>query len=438
MVITPKQAQRRYLGLTALRWSATGLIIPVHVLLYTARGVDLPTVGLLFALYSGLVVVLELPTGGLADQLGRRRTMLLAGVFLVLAPLTMAFAQVWWQFAVAVTASALGRALGSGPLESWYVDTVRAADPTVSLRAGISRGWAVEAVGLGIFAIVGGAIPRLLDGLPDDGLLTPFSVPALGAAAIAAVSLVAHAVLMQEPRRSAAGNAVAAARAVPGQIAHGVRLAARDPVIRLLVVRTAAIGLVINTLETLAPLQFADLLGGPEQGAAAYGLLSAGAFLGIAAGSAAAPALCRIRSSEPLSVAAACIGLGAIAVGAIALSTAGIGGFALAAAGYLGVYVLSGPSGPLTSEALHNRVSERERATLVSVGSLALQFGGFVGSIAVTRLAASAGYPYGWLAAVVAMLVAALVTVGARRASRSVPESEPAAAPPMIGVAGHR
>lgn len=420
-MITAGQVQRRYLVLTALRWSATGLILPVQVLLYSVRGIDLPTIGLLMALYSGLVVALELPTGGLADQLGRRRTMLVASVFLVATPLIAAFAQVWWHFAVAAVSSALGRALGSGPVEAWYVDTVRAADPTAPLRRGISWGWAVECVGLGGAAIIGGAIPQFFRGLPEDGLITPISVPALAAAGVAAVSLAAHAALMKEPPRHAAVNLRAAVRAVPAQITHGVRLAAADPVIRLLVIRTAAFGLAINTLETLSPLQFAELLGGAERGAAAYGLLAAGAFLGTAAGAALAPALCRVGPSAPLSVAAVCTGLSTVALAVIAFTAAGIGGFALAAAAYLGAYVLSGPAGPLATEALHERVSERERATVVSVGSLGLQLGGFVGALAISRLAAWAGYAYGWLAATLALCGAVAVTVGAGRLSRTAP-----------------
>jgi hypothetical protein len=273
-------------------------------------------------------------------------------------------------------------------------------------------------VGLGGAAIIGGALPQFFRGLPGDGLITPLSVPALAAAGVAAVSLVAHVVLMKEPPRPAAVRLRAAVRAVPAQITRGVRLAAGDPVIRLLMVRVAAFGLAVNTLETLSPLQFAELLGGPEQGAAAYGLLAAGAFLGTAAGAASAPALCRIGTAAPLSVAAVCTGLSTVALGAIALTAAGVGGFALAAVAYLGAYVLSGPSGPLASEALHERVSERERATLVSVASLALQLGGFVGALAISRLAASAGYTYGWLAAALALAGAVIVTVGAERRSR--------------------
>ena len=107
----------------------------------------------------------------------------------------------------------------------------------------------------------------------------------------------------------------------------------------------------------------------------------------------------------------------------MALAAVGIGGFALAAVAYLGAYVLSGPSGPLAAEALHERVSERERATLVSIASLALQLGAFVGSLAISRLAASAGYAYGWLAAALALAGAVVVTVGAGRLSPVAPRS---------------
>jgi MFS family permease len=431
--LTVRQAERRYLTLCGLRWFATGLVFPVMVLLYIDRGLDLPTAGLLLALYSATVIVLELPTGGLADQLGRRRTMLLACTLSVAALTGLAFAQVWWQFAGVTLVSATARALGSGPLEAWYVDTVRAADPGTVLRTGISRGWAVEALGLGLAATLGGWLPGLFDGLRSGAVLSPFSVPALGAAAVASVSLTAHAVLMVEPPRPAriphprAGlawpglRAAAGLRAVPGQVASGVRLASGDPVVRLLVLRTAGIGFAIAALELLTPLQLAGLLGGAGEAGLAYGLLATAAWLGSAAGSAAAPALCRagarVGLASPLSTAAVGTALNGIAVALIGLAAAGVGGFALAATGYVLAYLIGGVPGPLATEALHERVDEAHRATLISVVSLAFQLGALVGGLTVSRVAAWAGYPSGWAIAACALSAAALLT--ARAAART-------------------
>jgi MFS family permease len=399
--------------------------------------------GLLVALYSATVITLELPTGGLADLLGRRRTALLAGAISVIGLLTLAFAQHWWQFAIASMVSATARALGSGPLEAWYVDTVRTADPGASLRTGISRGWAVEALGLGIAATLGGWLPGSVGGaLPDGGLLSPFSVPVLVAAGVAATSLLAHALLMTEQapatgpvtHHAASGRLAAAVRGVPAQVADGVRLASRDPVVRVLVLRTAAIGIAISALEILTPLQMAELLGSPGRAAFACGVLATAAWLGSAAGSAAAPALCRagtrVGLPAPLSTATACTALNAGAVALIGLAAAGPGGFWLAAAGFVLSYVIGGVPGPLTTEVMHERVDATRRATLVSVGSLALQMGALTGSLLVPRLAQWAGFPYGWAMATLALLVAAALT--ARAGARISAPEEPVPAVRLV------
>jgi MFS family permease len=427
-MLTPRQAERRYLTLSGLRWFSSGLMFPVLVLLFTDRGLALPTAGLMVALYSATVIVLELPTGGLADQIGRRRTMLLAGALSVVSLTGLALAQTWWQFAAAAVVMGCGRALGSGPLEAWYVDTVHAADPDAVLRTGISRGWAVEALGLGLAATLGGWLPSLFEDLDPAGALSPFSVPALAAAAVGVVSLVAHAVLMVEPREAGRPREAGAAglRAVPAQVASGVRLASGDPVIRLLVLRAIGVGFAIAALELLTPLQLAELLGDPERAGLAYGVLATAAWLGSAAGSAAAPVLCRagtrVGLASPLSTAALGTALNGVAVALIGLAAAGPGGFALAATGYVLSYVIGGVPGPLATEALHHRVDQTRRATLVSVYSLTFQLGALVGSMTVARIAAWAGYQYGWAAAAGALLGAAWLTV---RAAARTPAPPP-------------
>ena len=69
---TIRSATRRLVGLTALRWLPVGLTTPIMVLLAQSRGLTLGEIGVLFTVHGVLVVTLELPTGGLADVLGRR------------------------------------------------------------------------------------------------------------------------------------------------------------------------------------------------------------------------------------------------------------------------------------------------------------------------------------------------------------------------------
>ena len=66
-------------------------------------------------------------------------------------------------FMASVAALGTGRALISGALEAWYVDSLRALDPAAPLAPGLSRGTAAEALALGFGALVGGAVVSLAD-----------------------------------------------------------------------------------------------------------------------------------------------------------------------------------------------------------------------------------------------------------------------------------
>ena len=69
---------RRFVALNALRWLPTGLLIPVTAVLMQSRGLSLAQIGLVMAVQGAVVIVLELPTGGLSDALGRRPVLLVA------------------------------------------------------------------------------------------------------------------------------------------------------------------------------------------------------------------------------------------------------------------------------------------------------------------------------------------------------------------------
>ena len=66
----------RYLTLLALRWFATGLIIPVAALLPLERGLTLAELGVAMAAQGVVVLLLEVPSGALTDAWGRRPVLL--------------------------------------------------------------------------------------------------------------------------------------------------------------------------------------------------------------------------------------------------------------------------------------------------------------------------------------------------------------------------
>ena len=80
--------RRRFVVLLALRWFQTGLKVPVLILLLRGRGLDFTDVGVVVAVYGLTTAVFELPTGGLADVLGRRQVLLAATVVLAAESVT--------------------------------------------------------------------------------------------------------------------------------------------------------------------------------------------------------------------------------------------------------------------------------------------------------------------------------------------------------------
>src|SRR3954447_4774083 len=215
---TVRSATRRLVGLTALRWLPVGLTTPITVLLAQARGLTLGEIGLLFTVHGIVVLVLELPTGGLADVLGRRPVVVAGAALHLGSCLLCATATTFAGFLAGIVALGLGRVLDSGPLEAWYVDTVHRIDPAADVAPGLSQHGAADGGSLAVGAVLGGFLPALLGGAGAAGLALPY----LGAAALDVVYILFVVRLLTEhrpPREGSVRVALASgARAVPGTV----------------------------------------------------------------------------------------------------------------------------------------------------------------------------------------------------------------------------
>ena len=185
--LSARQVRFRYLTLHGLRWLPTGLTIPVLVLLMQERGLSLSQIGLVGTAQGLVVLVLELPTGGLADALGRKPVLVTAWA-VGLGSLTLfAVADSFWFFFLYSALQGVYRALDSGPLESWYVDATLAADPKAEYERGL--GWAGTVIGVAIGA--GALLSGGLIALGPVGPVSALTVPVLVAVLLQVVALAA-------------------------------------------------------------------------------------------------------------------------------------------------------------------------------------------------------------------------------------------------------
>ncbi len=428
-VLDADRARRRFVGLTALRWLPTGIAVPVSVLLATARGLSPADIGVTLAVYGAVGLLLELPTGGLADAIGHRPVLAVSGLFTVAGLLTMAVADSMPLFLLAWSLTGVARALDSGPLEAWYVDTVSAAGPGADVTSGLSRAAAADAAGLSVGAVLGGALPLLV----DRGGASALAIPLVVAAAFGAVH-VAAVLLLVVPVRRATASGVAALRAgvreVPLVVSATLRHVLTDRLLRVLLLVALLVGLVLTSLELLGPLHVAELAGSPEKGAAVFGVVTAASFAAAAAGSLLAPALDRAAGGSVAWSSAVTSVLGAAAVAVFALSP----GLAAAAIAYCLFYLLNGAAWPLRKRLMHDRTTTGRRSSTISATSLALMLGGLLGNLLLPRLADGAGLPAGLLAGAAGMLLLAVVSPGLRaRRDAAAPSDRPVPATAAVG-----
>ncbi|GGS31293.1 hypothetical protein Snoj_35510 [Streptomyces nojiriensis] len=409
-------ARRRYITVCVLFWLPLGLSLAPLILLLTERGMTTATVSGLFAAHSLTAAALELPTGGLADVLGRRTVLVAAGLLNLTALTLVGLGSAPWLLALGMVLMGAGRALSSGPAEAWYVDTVHAdSGPDADLRPGLAGGSSATSAALAAGTLLGGALPWLLGAGPDlgarlseasSGLVLPLSVPLLlGVAVEIAFVLYVVTALPEPPRPAAALRDVL--RGVPATVVGGLRLGGRDTLVRRVFLSAGAAGSALVVIELLVPGRAAAVTGGSESGAVLFAGLACAGFICSGLGSRLAPLTARLAGSGERAVV---VSLGAGASGLLLLAptaaAAGAGALALAAAGYGLVYLGLGAAGPNQNDILHRRVTSAGRATALSVQSLALQLVG-----ALTGLVAGAlrPGPVPWLLGGAALLAGSLL-----------------------------
>ena len=415
---TIRSATRRLVALTVLRWLPVGLTTPITVLLAQSRGLSLAEIGVLFTVHGAVVVVLELPTGGLADVLGRRPVVVAGAALYLLSCLVFATATSFPAFLAAILLLGLGRTLDSGPVEAWYVDTVHRIDPAADVAPGLARHSAADGGSLAVGAVIGGLLPGLFGGLSGDALAVPYL--AAGLLELLFVAAVLRLLTEDRPPREGSVRAalVAGARAVPSTVTGAVRLSVTDRAMRLVLLLTAAGGVALVACELLGPVRFSELAGGPDDGAAVYGLVLAGSFAVAAAGAAATPALRRLlRGSTRL----ACALLTALGAGGMAV-LAGPDVLVIAAVGFAAYYLAHGSTWPLLSAVLHSRVTTDVRATAISAMSLAMALGGVAGNLVIPALAVAVGPDAAFGAVAALVLVSAGACLWLPRTTADVPD----------------
>ncbi|MEO7070119.1 MAG: MFS transporter [Nostocoides sp.] len=397
--LAPAVARRVYLTLTVTRWFPVGLVIGLFSLLALERGLSVAQTTS-YAAFSGIVVfLLELPTSGFADAVGRRPVLLVAGVVNIGVGLLYLRAHTFWGFVVAAMSMGVYRALDSGPMDAWFVDTVHATEPDAEVAPTLSVQSAVLSGAIGAGAVVSGI---LVAWHPITGR-SALELPLMAFVGLNVVHLVLTASLLREFRPATSTGAaergvLASVREVPHVIGSGLNLLRRNKILAGLVTVEFFWVTAMTVFETFQPIRLSELLGSESRAGEVLGPAAAGAWAMSALGAALIA-----RVSGRIGVVRAAIacrilnGLGAAAMG---LAT-GVAGLITA---YLLTYAVHGAGGPMHSTLLHREADATNRSTVLSMNSMVMFVGGALVSPLLGLLAQTTSTP-------TAMVTAGLVSV---------------------------
>ncbi len=397
--LTTHAIRRRYYAITFLVWFATALPLSLSVLLAQARGIGLAEVGLALGVYSLTIVALEVPTGGLADAVGRKRVALLAFALAALYNLAFLFAFSFSTLLLAMVLYGISRALSSGALDAWFVDALQTADPQVDLQPALAGAETVSLAALGLGTLLGGALPRLFAALPPDGtaIITPLAVPFLAALALKLLLVAAVALLIREERPTRSASWRAGFRAVPALVRDAAQLSRANPRLLLLMSASLVAGLAVISLEALWQPHFAALPGvvGDSPPTLLLGVLMAGSFGAGMGGNLLAGWLSRRLGGRHALVGA----LSRLLQGGTILALAAAGALVPAAGFFWLAYLMGGVGLSPHATLLNAEIPAERRSAMLSVQSLAAYLGSFIGGAGLGAVAEHASIPAAWLIA---------------------------------------
>lgn len=132
---TRRQLEKNFQRILVLSFFQVFLVLmPIIVLFFESRGLTLPEVFLLQAWFATVVLIMEAPSGYLADLLGRKRVIVTGTFFLGAGQTVLLFAEGFWQLALFESCLGLGLSLISGADLALLYDTEIALNEDASRK----------------------------------------------------------------------------------------------------------------------------------------------------------------------------------------------------------------------------------------------------------------------------------------------------------------
>lgn len=286
-----------------LHWFETGLIVPIFTLLQLEKGLNLFQIGLTVAVLSGTVIAFELPTGGLADSIGRKKVYIYSLLVKSIGIVVLLFARSFLFVIISFLFSGISRALSSGSMDAWFVDEFNRIKPKGNLQSSLATVGVFIPIGLGIGSIVGGILPDTIGKIAATvQYFDIYSSNLLAMALLLLIQLFYTGIIIEDHfNPSNESGAHAGFRNLPQVLTASIKYGIQNRIVLMLLISTAALGLALSGLENFWQPQLKWIIGENSK-TWIFGLLSAGYFFSASVGNLIITPICRLLRNRYVEI----------------------------------------------------------------------------------------------------------------------------------------
>lgn len=372
----------------------SGLLVPVLSLLLLDKGASLSNLSIILGLYAFTVIILELPTGIIADVFGRKKSFCLSVIVSILSLITLLFGRGIIFLCFGMMLYGFSRALASGSFDAMFIDYYIDNYGKDKLHNITTRLSVLEALGMSAGALSGGFFPEISNtyflslGTYDLNLIVRIVL----AVTVAILSFA----FIQET-----GNYEKEERITLKQhIKNSSIIVTKSSTVICIFISVFSTGFFLSSLETYWQPHFITLLPGNDS----MGLLGLMAFLYFAAatlGSIGSNKIFKEYKFDPPKMYVILRTMLAISLIFTALQT----NVPVFIALYSSIYLLFGMASIPEGVILNSEIPNEIRASVLSVNSLIMQIGGLTGSLLYSILINYISIPKIWMIAASVVLI---------------------------------
>lgn len=377
----------------------SGILAPVLSLILLHKGAAISNLSIILGLYALTVIVMELPTGIIADVFGRKKSFCISVIVSILSIFTILLSNGFIFLCVGMVLYGLSRALSSGSFDAMFIDYYINTYGKDKLHNISTRLSVLEALGMSAGALSGGFLPQISSkylttiGMYDLNLIVRIVI----ATTVAVLSFA----FIQEDKDYKKEERIS----IKQHIKNSSNIVSKNSTIICIFISVFATGFFLSSLETYWQPHFITLL--PSNNS--MGLLGLMAFLYFAAatlGSIASNNTIKKYKFDVKKMYLILRILLAVALILTALQTKVPVFIGLYASIYLFFGMASVPEGVILNREIPNEI----RASVLSVYSLSMQVGGLTGSLLFSILINYISIPKIWIVAAAIVLVTVAIT----------------------------